>query len=130
MEKREMYSNQKNEGIDWVSVAYSLLPPIIVGLVLGVAIMYGVGIFDSEEQKTIKEMQKVQDEIKEKEAQKFNAEVRYNIENGKLSCEYISKIIIGDAKGDNDLLSFSYFNDNLRAYWNANNCGYEWNWWD
>lgn len=107
-----------------------------IGMIIGICSLFVVpflldqGIFDDEQTRQQKALDNQQAKIQEQQEQVFADQVKDRINKSTLTCEFVGEIIRENEKGNNSLLSYSFYKDNLRAFWNTNNCGYEWNWWD
>jgi len=61
----------------------------------------------------------------------YNNEIKADIKSGKITCDFIKKLIVEkETFSGRHPLEYSDTKTMVRAYWNANSCGFEWNWWD
>lgn len=61
----------------------------------------------------------------------YDRQIQSDYKSGKITCDYIKKLMIEkETYQGMHPLSYSDTKNMMRTYWNANNCGFEWNWWD
>jgi len=94
----------------------------IIGVIAGIIIGTSMWIIDNTKEITIKT--KSTDQI-------YDEQVQSDYKSGKITCDYVSKLMVEKEtyKGRHPLI-YADTKSMMRTYWNANDCGFEWNWWD
>ena len=104
---------------------------MIFGLIGGIMggfylFMYGItGAFDSQE---VKDQRQAIKDAQWKVYEIRKDMVNQHIEDETLTCQFITEQMTNDITTKHDITQ--YYKTELRLYWNANNCGHEWNWYD
>lgn len=111
----------------FVIIASTILMSIML-----LVIANGIGVFDSAEIKAEKEAKRIAQNAIWDERREFIDGIKERISTGNLSCEYIEELLEHDSRvGDRySVTDISSLEKGLRLYWNANSCGFEWNWYD
>ena len=117
----------KNETRDSIEFLFLIIGvPVLVlgGGIIGLDYLIGEVVLGGEEGS---EKRMDRNELRRAEI----AEIKKEINDGNLSCEYVGELRIKYA-GDGfiNALDDNWVNSKVRAYWNVSNCGAEWNWWD
>lgn len=107
------------------------IPMILVAILVLISVVTS-GIFDSEEAKEEKRLKQIERDLAYEERETTRVEALAKIKDQTLSCKYIADLIERDSRLPSylDLVDSGKIKEGVRGYWNANNCGFEWNWYD
>ena len=128
--KDNIHSNAEYEYKFWRKDSIGMWFIIAVALFGVLGLLNINGVFDSPEVKEEKRLAAIESNLEWKEYRAFKAEISQNIKDGNLSCEYITELLEYDSRAGYMSVTSGSLEKGLRLYWNANSCGFEWNWYD